>query len=185
MLRVVKAAQRLGFTLDEVADLLEAGRHRHGNRAPAGLTERVTTKLADVEARITDLGVIRDTLRTALAALTFPQVRVVAVAECGTHAIVAATLGPRRGPGQPRRPPSLPNTQCRTSRSTVSRSNRTSALTTWEVILARARKCRARRAHRCRRGRIVQPRLLRGLPAQRRHAVSGVPPPHPLQRQPH
>ena len=37
VLRVIKAAQRLGFTLDEVADLLEIGRHRHGSRADAGL----------------------------------------------------------------------------------------------------------------------------------------------------
>ncbi|MFD5268863.1 MerR family transcriptional regulator [Streptomyces sp. NPDC058335] len=29
-LRVIKAAQRLGFTLEEVAELPEAGRHRHG-----------------------------------------------------------------------------------------------------------------------------------------------------------
>jgi hypothetical protein len=29
VLRVIKAAQRLGFTLDEVADLLEVRRHRH------------------------------------------------------------------------------------------------------------------------------------------------------------
>jgi DNA-binding transcriptional MerR regulator len=29
-LRVIKAAQSLGFTLDEVAELLEAGRHHHG-----------------------------------------------------------------------------------------------------------------------------------------------------------
>ncbi len=29
VLRVIKAAQRLGFTLDEVAELLEVGRHRH------------------------------------------------------------------------------------------------------------------------------------------------------------
>jgi DNA-binding transcriptional MerR regulator len=29
VLRVIKTAQRLGFTLDEVADLLEVGRHRH------------------------------------------------------------------------------------------------------------------------------------------------------------
>jgi hypothetical protein len=29
VLRVIKAAPRLGFTLDEVADLLEVGRHRH------------------------------------------------------------------------------------------------------------------------------------------------------------
>ncbi|NUT49796.1 MAG: MerR family transcriptional regulator [Saccharothrix sp.] len=68
VLRVIKAAQRLGFTLDEVADLLEAGRHRHGATAPLGLRERVSTKLADVEARIADLGVIRDTLRSALTA---------------------------------------------------------------------------------------------------------------------
>jgi MerR family mercuric resistance operon transcriptional regulator len=31
-LRVIKAAQRLGFTLDEVADLLDASQHRHGHR---------------------------------------------------------------------------------------------------------------------------------------------------------
>ena len=31
VLRVIKAAQRLGFTLDEVADLLQTGRHRHGH----------------------------------------------------------------------------------------------------------------------------------------------------------
>ncbi|MEK8110480.1 MerR family DNA-binding protein [Micromonospora sp. M12] len=30
MLKVIKAAQGLGFTLDEVADLLDAGQHRHG-----------------------------------------------------------------------------------------------------------------------------------------------------------
>ena len=30
VLRVIKAAQRLGFSLDEVADLLDTGRHRHG-----------------------------------------------------------------------------------------------------------------------------------------------------------
>ena len=40
VLRVVKAAQRLGFTLDEVADLLELGRHRHGKRVDAGLQQR-------------------------------------------------------------------------------------------------------------------------------------------------
>ncbi|CAM3586217.1 MerR family transcriptional regulator [Kibdelosporangium persicum] len=64
VLRMIKAAQRLGFTLDEIADLLDVGRHRHS----PGLRARVTAKLADVEARIADLGAIRDTLRTALAA---------------------------------------------------------------------------------------------------------------------
>ncbi|GAB2488042.1 MerR family transcriptional regulator [Nocardiopsis aegyptia] len=62
-LRVIKAAQRLGFTLEEVAELLETGRHRHG-RPAAGLQRRAAAKLAEVEARIADL----TTIRTALAA---------------------------------------------------------------------------------------------------------------------
>nr|WP_084700762.1 MerR family transcriptional regulator [Cryptosporangium arvum] len=66
LLRVVKAAQRLGFTLDEVADLLEAGRHRH--RADAGLQARARTKLAEIDARLADLHTIRDTLADAVDA---------------------------------------------------------------------------------------------------------------------
>lgn len=68
LLRVIKTAQRLGFTLDEVADLLDAGRHRHGRRPDAGLQARATAKLAEVEQKITDLAVIRDTLRAAISA---------------------------------------------------------------------------------------------------------------------
>jgi DNA-binding transcriptional MerR regulator len=71
-LRVIKAAQRLGFTLDEVAELLEVGRHRHrsarGPRADAGLNARATAKLAEVEERIADLVAIRDNLRAAVDA---------------------------------------------------------------------------------------------------------------------
>ncbi|WP_447001952.1 MerR family transcriptional regulator [Saccharothrix isguenensis] len=66
-LRVIKAAQRLGFTLDEVADLLEAGRHRHGT-ADTGLQVRARAKLDEVEARIADLRTIQTALRTALDA---------------------------------------------------------------------------------------------------------------------
>jgi MerR family mercuric resistance operon transcriptional regulator len=66
-LRVIKAAQRLGFTLEEVAELLEAGRHRHGT-PDHGLQARARTKLAEVEARMADLRTIADTLRTALDA---------------------------------------------------------------------------------------------------------------------
>jgi len=66
-LRVIKAAQRLGFTLDEVASLLDAGRHRHG-RPEAGLRARAQAKLAEVEAKITDLQVIARTLRAAVEA---------------------------------------------------------------------------------------------------------------------
>ena len=66
--RVIKAAQRLGFTLGEVAELLDAGRHRHGQRPDAGLHQRAGSKLAEVEARIADLEVIRGSLRAALDA---------------------------------------------------------------------------------------------------------------------
>jgi MerR family mercuric resistance operon transcriptional regulator len=68
VLRVIKAAQRLGFTLDEISDLLDLGRHRHGSLPERGLQARATAKLADIDAKIADLSVIRDTLRTAVAA---------------------------------------------------------------------------------------------------------------------
>ncbi|MGW6417146.1 MerR family transcriptional regulator [Streptomyces sp. NPDC055055] len=66
-LRVIKAAQRLGFTLDEVAELLDTGRHRHGQPA-TGLRERAASKLAEVDARIADLTTIRATLLDAVQA---------------------------------------------------------------------------------------------------------------------
>lgn len=59
VLCVVKAAQRLGFTLDEVEELLDVGSHR-GPRP--GLGERARQKLADVDDRI-------EALRTVRAAL--------------------------------------------------------------------------------------------------------------------
>jgi DNA-binding transcriptional MerR regulator len=66
LLRVIKTAQRLGFTLSEVVDLLDVGTHRHGvRRRPAGLQARAADKLVEVEQRIADLTVIRDTLRQA------------------------------------------------------------------------------------------------------------------------
>ena len=80
VLRVVKAAQRLGFTLEEVAELLEAGRHAHGRQAGA-LQARAAGKLAEVETKIADLTVIRDTLRAALDA------------GCEDLAVCAATVG--------------------------------------------------------------------------------------------
>jgi DNA-binding transcriptional MerR regulator len=70
VLRVIKTAQRLGFTLEEVAGLLAAGGHRHrnGRNEDPGLQARARAKLADVQARIADLTVIADTLHAALAA---------------------------------------------------------------------------------------------------------------------
>jgi DNA-binding transcriptional MerR regulator len=60
-LRVIKAAQGLGFTLDEVAELLETGRHHHGD-ATSGLQSRTDAKLAEIDAKIADLEVMRSTL---------------------------------------------------------------------------------------------------------------------------
>jgi DNA-binding transcriptional MerR regulator len=61
-LRVIKPAQRLGFTLVEVAELLEAGGHHHGAR---GFQARTQAKLAEVDRKIADLQVIRDALLAA------------------------------------------------------------------------------------------------------------------------
>ncbi|MFI6604457.1 MerR family transcriptional regulator [Nonomuraea sp. NPDC050536] len=66
-LRVIKAAQRLGFTLDEVADVVELAGHRHGGPAH-GLQARATAKLAEVEQKIADLQAIRETLVQAVDA---------------------------------------------------------------------------------------------------------------------
>ena len=63
VLRVIKAAQRLGFTLDEVAALLATGRRRD-----TGLRAAARDKLAEAEARIADLRVVAGTLRAALDA---------------------------------------------------------------------------------------------------------------------
>ncbi|MGW4295258.1 MerR family transcriptional regulator [Micromonospora chersina] len=68
LLRVIKTAQRLGFTLNEVADLLAAGRHQHTGQPDNGLQVRAREKLAEVEQKLADLSVIRDTLRAAISA---------------------------------------------------------------------------------------------------------------------
>jgi DNA-binding transcriptional MerR regulator len=68
LLRVIKAAQRLGFTLEEVACLLETGQHRHGQPADAGLAEQARAKLAEVDAKIAALYTIRAALEAALEA---------------------------------------------------------------------------------------------------------------------
>jgi DNA-binding transcriptional MerR regulator len=66
LLRVIKVAQRLGFSLEEVADLLETGQHRHGRPPDAGLAQQARAKLAEVDAKIADLYAIRAALQAAL-----------------------------------------------------------------------------------------------------------------------
>jgi MerR family mercuric resistance operon transcriptional regulator len=64
-LRAIKAAQRLGFTLTEVAALLGVARR---GRPPAGFAARARAKLAEVESRIADLQSTAETLRAAVDA---------------------------------------------------------------------------------------------------------------------
>jgi DNA-binding transcriptional MerR regulator len=59
LLQVIKAAQRLGFTLDEVADLLDTGRRRHPS---PDLRERAIGKIAEIDQKIADLTTIRASL---------------------------------------------------------------------------------------------------------------------------
>lgn len=69
VLRVIKAAQHLGFSLDEVADLLHAAtHHRHRSGNTDGLKSRVAAKLVEVEAKIADLNIVRATLLEAVEA---------------------------------------------------------------------------------------------------------------------
>ena len=67
VLRVIKAAQRLGFSLDEVTDLLQTGRHRHGH-LDAGFQAHAAAKIAEIDARIADLHLIRASLANAMEA---------------------------------------------------------------------------------------------------------------------
>lgn len=92
VLRVVKAAQRLGFILDEVADLLELGGHRH-KRVDSGLQQRAAEKLIEIEERISDLITIRDNLTAALDA-GCDDLLACAAAECCPIPFEAITLHP-------------------------------------------------------------------------------------------
>ncbi|MFE3445850.1 MerR family transcriptional regulator [Nocardia sp. NPDC059180] len=67
VLRTIKAAQRLGFSLDEVAELLAAPQSG-GRRNDTGLHAHVEGKLAEVDARLAELTATRGTLLAALAA---------------------------------------------------------------------------------------------------------------------
>ncbi|MGY1943561.1 MerR family transcriptional regulator [Nocardia asiatica] len=66
VLRVIKVAQRLGFSLQEVAELLTAT--RFGRRGDGGLQSRAAAKLAEIDAKLAELTAVRDTLRAALVA---------------------------------------------------------------------------------------------------------------------
>lgn len=65
LLGVIKAAQRLGFTLDEVAELLDTGRRGHPT---PDLREHAVGKLAEIDQKVAHLGTIRDALTQVIDA---------------------------------------------------------------------------------------------------------------------
>lgn len=70
LLRVIRAAERLGFSLEKVAELPEAGRHHHdaGPRNRGGLQDRAAAEIAEIDGRTTDVNVIRAALARAVDA---------------------------------------------------------------------------------------------------------------------
>lgn len=94
-LRMIKAAQNLGFTLNEVAELLEAGRHHHG--ASSRLQARTEAKLVEVEQKIADLHVIRNSLIAAGDAGCDDLV------QCASSDLSAAPSPSSRSPRDPQR----------------------------------------------------------------------------------
>src|SRR2546430_2393087 len=65
LIGVIKAAQRLGFTLDEVTDLLEPRRQRHPT---PDLKQRALDKIVEVDRKMADLAAIRAALTEVVTA---------------------------------------------------------------------------------------------------------------------
>ncbi len=65
-LRFVRRAKALGFTLDEIRELLALSDHRDDDMGE--LKAAATAKLIDVEARMTELARVRDGLHTLIEA---------------------------------------------------------------------------------------------------------------------
>ena len=65
-LRFVRRAKALGFTLEEIRDLLALSDHRDDDMA--ALKELATEKLADVQTKLAELNRIREGLETLVVA---------------------------------------------------------------------------------------------------------------------
>jgi MerR family transcriptional regulator, mercuric resistance operon regulatory protein len=65
LLRTIKAAQRLGFTLAEIEELIALSEHRRGT---GELRRRARRKVAEVDARIDQLQRVREALLEVVAA---------------------------------------------------------------------------------------------------------------------
>ncbi|WP_375488138.1 MerR family transcriptional regulator [uncultured Mycobacterium sp.] len=66
--RVIKAAQRLGFTLDEIANLLQDSGLGENRRPDKGLRARAKIKLAEIDAKLAELHTVRNILNAAVDA---------------------------------------------------------------------------------------------------------------------
>ncbi|GAA0467474.1 hypothetical protein Aca07nite_71040 [Actinoplanes capillaceus] len=94
LINVIKAAQRLGFTLDEVADLLDAGRRRHPT---TDLRERAIGKIAEIDQKIADL----TTIRTSLTEVVDARCDSLTDCTCADCPIPYLTIGTTRPSGEP------------------------------------------------------------------------------------
>jgi MerR family transcriptional regulator, mercuric resistance operon regulatory protein len=65
LLRTIKAAQRLGFTLAEIEELLDLSEHRRGT---GELHRRAEAKVAEIDAKIAQLARVRQALLAVLDA---------------------------------------------------------------------------------------------------------------------
>lgn len=63
--KVIKAAQRLGFTLDEIREMLDLSAHRRGT---GELQARAAAKIDEIDARIALLQAMRTGLRDVITA---------------------------------------------------------------------------------------------------------------------
>jgi DNA-binding transcriptional MerR regulator len=63
--RIIKAAQRLGFTLAEIQEMFDLSGHR---RATGELHDRATAKVAEIDERIARLQAMRADLSAVIAA---------------------------------------------------------------------------------------------------------------------
>ena len=62
---VIKAAQRLGFTLEEIGEMLDLSAHRRGT---GELRARAAAKIEEIDGRIAQLAAMRSALADVMAA---------------------------------------------------------------------------------------------------------------------
>lgn len=81
-LRAIKAAQRLGFSLEEAAELVHAGPLHRSQRSGSPLANRLSAKLTEVESTIAELQLAAANLRAALEAGCVDLIECAGVPRC-------------------------------------------------------------------------------------------------------